>query len=178
MILADHELHASGERLVSPFKHSMVQPASIDLTLGRDFLEPIETAEIDLLDISESLGYIPWTGMTGFHLSAGHFVLGTTAEEVHIPDDMVGQIEGKSSLARLGLCVHVTAGFCDPGFKGRVTLELVNFSPSTIVLRPGKKICQIAFARLGSAAEKPYGSPGLGSHYQDQVTTTGSRYQG
>src|SRR5204863_6160803 len=100
-----------------------------------------------------------------FAIHPGEFVLGGTLETVQIPDDVVCRIEGKSSIGRLGLIVHATAGFVDPGFKGTLTLEIANFNSVPIVLRPGLPICQLSFMALDRPAERPYGHPDLGSHY-------------
>jgi dCTP deaminase len=113
-----------------------------------------------------------------FVLHPGEFVLGRTIEIVEIPDDIVCRIEGKSSIGRLGLIVHATAGFVDPGFKGSLTLEITNFNSVPIVLRPGLPIAQLSFMALDRAAQRPYGHPELGSHYHGQVEATESRYEG
>jgi dCTP deaminase len=104
-----------------------------------------------------------------FELKPGELVLGTTVERIELGPRVCASIEGKSSLGRMGLAVHVTAGFVDPGFRGQITLELFNLSPSTIRLRPGLAVCQVAFSECVTRAVKPYGSPGLGSRYQDQT---------
>jgi dCTP deaminase len=108
----------------------------------------------------------------------GEFCLGRTLEWVELPDDIVARIEGKSSLGRLGLIVHATAGFCDPGWKGTLTLELNNLTRVPIKLYPGLLIAQLSFMSLDRPALKPYGSPELGSHYQGQRAATESRYHG
>jgi dCTP deaminase len=111
-----------------------------------------------------------------FVIHPGEFCLGRTLEWVELPDDIVARIEGKSSLGRLGLIVHATAGFCDPGWKGTLTLELNNLTRVPIVLAPGKPIAQLSFMTLDRPALRPYGSEGLGSHYQGQRAATASRY--
>jgi len=118
-----------------------------------------------------------WTVEEGkpFGLGPGRFVLGTTQERVGLPGWLLARIEGKSSLGRLGLMVHVTAGFIDPGFEGRVTLELANLSPLPILLWPGMKICQLSVAQLDQPALRPYGHPELKSRYQGQQGVTESR---
>jgi dCTP deaminase len=113
-----------------------------------------------------------------FVIHPGEFVLGRTEEWVELPDDLVARIEGKSSLGRLGLIVHATAGFVDPGFKGTLTLEITNLTRVPIVLWPGKPIAQLSFMTLDRPAERPYGHPDLGSHYAGQVDATESRYEG
>jgi dCTP deaminase len=107
----------------------------------------------------------------------GEFCLGRTLEWVELPDDVVARIEGKSSLGRLGLIVHATAGFCDPGWKGTLTLELNNLTRVPIILHPGLEIAQLSFMMLDQPALRPYGSPELGSHYQGQRAATASRYR-
>ena len=111
-----------------------------------------------------------------FVIHPGEFCLGRTLEWVELPHDIVARIEGKSSLGRLGLIVHATAGFCDPGWKGTLTLELNNLTRVPIVLAPGLKIAQLSFMTLDRPALRPYGSSGLGSHYQGQRAATASRY--
>jgi dCTP deaminase len=112
-----------------------------------------------------------------FVIHPGEFVLGRTLEWVELPDDIVARIEGKSSLGRLGLIVHATAGFCDPGWKGTLTLELNNLTRVPIILHPGLLIAQLSFMTLDAPALRPYGSEALGSHYQGQVAATESRYE-
>ena len=112
-----------------------------------------------------------------FILHPGEFVLGTTLERLTLPDDIVARIEGKSSLGRLGLLIHATAGFVDPGWSnGQITLELSNVAPLPIRLWPGMKIAQLSFMRMDAPAERPYGHPELGSKYQGQKGPTPSRY--
>lgn len=186
MILPDHELRALGEQLVSPFKQENVQPASIDLTLDNVFLQPLAgRRSIDLgnLEATDPGHHRVIVGQhygldEDYGLGPQEFLLGSTAETIHVPDDLVGIVEGKSSLGRLGLIVHSTAGFCDPGFQGKITLEFYNLNHNRIRLRPGLKICQISFTRMTSAADRPYGSAGLGSKYQNQQGVTASRYKG
>ena len=113
-----------------------------------------------------------------FVIHPGEFVLGSTEEYVELPDDLVARIEGKSSLGRLGLIVHATAGFVDPGFRGTLTLEITNLTRVPIKLWAGKPIAQLSFMTLDEAAERPYGHPELGSHYHGQVEATESRYEG
>ena len=113
-----------------------------------------------------------------FVIHPGEFCLGRTLEWVELPDDIVARIEGKSSLGRLGLIVHATAGFCDPGWKGTLTLELNNLTRVPIKLYPGLPIAQLSFMTLDRPALRPYGSPELGSHYQGQRAATESRYEG
>ena len=158
-----------------------VQPASVDLRLGDSFrvFHNHRAAAIDLRDPPTNLTEeVVLAGDDPFVIHPGEFALGRTQEYVEIPDDIVSRIEGKSSLGRLGLIVHATAGFVDPGFKGTLTLEITNLTRVPIVLWPGKPIAQLSFMTLDRPAERPYGHPDLGSHYQSQVDATESRYEG
>ncbi len=175
------ELIAAGRIEVDPWDPNMVQPASIDLRLGDSFrvFHNHRVAAIDLRNPPENLteAVVVPEGEP-FVIHPGEFCLGRTLEWVRIPDDIVARIEGKSSLGRLGLIVHATAGFCDPGFQGTLTLELNNLTRVPIMLYPNLPIAQLSFMTLDRAAQKPYGSPGLGSHYQGQRAATESRYEG
>ncbi len=166
---------------IDPWDPAMVQPASVDLKLGGSF-RVFHNHRIQVIDLAD-----PPTGLTEhvevddeepFVIHPGEFVLGRTEEFVRLPDDVVARIEGKSSLGRLGLIVHATAGFVDPGFAGTLTLEITNFNSVPIVLRPGLPIAQLSFMTLDRAADRPYGHPELGSHYHGQVEATESRYEG
>jgi dCTP deaminase len=171
--LPDHEIHALGPDLLDPFYPECVEPASIDLHLSDEFLVP-NISSIRCVDLANPVSFMERVVIDaekGFVLHAGEFILGVTEEIVRLPDNVVGKIEGKSSLGRLGLMVHVTAGFIDPGFNGPVTLEMKNLLQVPIVLRPGKKICQIAFAYLTSAAQTPYNG-----RYQHSKGVVASRY--
>jgi dCTP deaminase len=148
----------------------------VDLRLGNSFrvFHNHRTTAIDLREPPTNLT----EEVTGemFVIHPGEFVLGVTAEYVELPDDIVARIEGKSSLGRLGLIVHATAGFVDPGFKGTLTLEITNLTRVPIKLYPGILIAQLSFMTLDAPAERPYGSEALGSHYQGQTAATESRY--
>jgi dCTP deaminase len=170
-----------GRIRIDPWDPALVQPASVDLRIGDSFrvFHNHRTSAIDLRR--------PPTNLTeeviadeeeGFVIHPGEFCLGRTLEYVELPDDIVARIEGKSSLGRLGLIVHATAGFCDPGWKGTLTLELNNLTRVPIKLYPNLLIAQLSFMTLDRAAERPYGSAELGSHYQGQVAATESRYGG
>lgn len=170
-----------GRITIAPWDPGMVQPASVDLRLGRSF-RVFHNHKLAAIDLAE-----PPQGVTerleiaadgSFVIHPGEFVLGSTAEWVELPDDIVARIEGKSSLGRLGLIVHATAGFVDPGFKGTLTLEITNLTRVPIVLWPGKPIAQLSFMTLDRPAERPYGHPDLGSHYHGQSEATESRYEG
>jgi dCTP deaminase len=174
-------LVAEGRVLVEPFDETMIQPASIDLRLGTSFrvFHNHRITAIDLADPPRNLTeHVEVEDDESFVIHPGEFVLGRTQERVELPDDIVARIEGKSSLGRLGLIVHATAGFVDPGFKGTLTLEITNLTRVPIILWPGKPIAQLSFMALDRPAERPYGHPDLGSHYHGQVDATESRYEG
>ena len=174
-------LVAEGRVRIEPFDESMVQPASIDLNLGDSFrvFHNFRVPAIDLADPPTNLTeHVQIPEGEPFVIHPGEFCLGRTAEWVELPDDLVARIEGKSSLGRLGLIVHATAGFVDPGWKGTLTLEITNLTRVPIILWPGKPIAQLSFMTLDAPAERPYGHPDLGSHYHGQVDATESRYEG
>jgi dCTP deaminase len=174
-------LIADGHVRIEPFDDTMVQPASIDLRLGSSFrvFHNHRIGAIDLADPPKNLTeHVEIDDGESFVIHPGEFVLGRTQEHVELPDDVVARIEGKSSLGRLGLIVHATAGFVDPGFKGTLTLEITNLTRVPIILWPGKPIAQLSFMALDQPAERPYGHPDLGSHYHGQVEATESRYEG
>lgn len=166
---------------IVPWDERMVQPASIDLKLGSSFrvFHNHRATAIDLADPPTNLTeLVTVEDGQSFIIHPGEFVLGCTQEWVEIPDDIVARIEGKSSLGRLGLIVHATAGFVDPGFAGTLTLEITNLTRVPIVLWPRQPIAQLSFMALDRPAERPYGHPELGSHYHGQVDATESRYEG
>ena len=176
------ELIASERIVIDPFDERMIQPASIDVRLGdsfRVFRNHTVTA-IDLREppTDELTSEVEIPDGEAFVIHPGEFCLGNTLEWVKVPDDLVCRIEGKSSLGRLGLIVHATAGFCDPGFEGTLTLELANLTRVPILLWPGLPIAQVSFMALDKPAVRPYGSVGLGSHYHGQRGATASRYEG
>jgi dCTP deaminase len=175
------ELVDNGRIRIDPWDPELVQPASVDLRLGDSFrvFHNHRASAIDLRNPPEGLTeevVIP--AEESFVIHPGEFCLGRTLEWVELPDDIVARIEGKSSLGRLGLIVHATAGFCDPGWQGTLTLELNNLTRVPIKLYPGLPIAQLSFMALDRPAQRPYGSPGLGSHYQGQRAATESRYEG
>ncbi|MDX6721889.1 MAG: dCTP deaminase [Solirubrobacteraceae bacterium] len=174
-------LVAEGRVRVEPWDETMVQPASIDLRPGRSFrvFHNHLISAIDLAAPPKNLTeHVEVADGESFVIHPGEFVLGRTQEQVELPDDLVARIEGKSSLGRLGLIVHATAGFVDPGFSGTLTLEITNLTRVPIILWPGKPIAQLSFMTLDRPAERPYGHPDLGSHYHGQVEATESRYEG
>jgi dCTP deaminase len=181
MLLSDRDIRAeieAGRVILDPYDEAMVQPSSVDVRLDRFFrvfenhryphIDPAEE-QPDLTRMVEASGDEP------FILHPGEFVLGSSYEIVSLPDDVASRLEGKSSLGRLGLLTHSTAGFVDPGFSGHVTLELSNVATLPIKLWPGMKIGQLCFFRLSSPAEHPYGSDRYGSRYQGQRGPTPSR---
>jgi len=182
VILSDRDLRtelAAGRIIIEPFDESCVQPSSIDIKVHnlfrvfRNHTAGIIDVKKDMTDLTELVD-IPLDGV--FILHPGEFVLGSTLERVAVPNDLVARVEGKSSLGRLGLLIHSTAGFIDAGFDGHVTLELANVANLPITLYPGMKIGQISFMKMTSPAEKPYGSGAKGSKYQGQRGPTPSRY--
>jgi dCTP deaminase len=169
----------AGRIRIEPWDPALVQPASVDLRLGNSFrvFHNHRTSAIDLRNPPTNLTeHVAIADDDTFIIHPGEFVLGVTQEFVAIPDDVVARIEGKSSLGRLGLIVHATAGFVDPGFEGTLTLEITNLTRVPIKLYPKLPIAQLSFMALDQPAEVPYGSPELGSHYHGQVEATESRY--
>ena len=181
MLLSDRDiakLCASGEIEIDPYDPQMIQPASIDVRLDRYFrlFDNHKYSVIDPALPQDDLTHLVDVGQSApFVLHPGEFVLGSTLERVQLADNLAARLEGKSSLGRLGLLTHSTAGFIDPGFNGHVTLELSNTATMPILLYPGMKIGQLCFFQLLSSAEKPYGSKERGSRYQGQRGPTASR---
>lgn len=177
MILSDASLLKRGEELLDPFDPEMVQPASIDMKLGSKF-RLLGRSLGPVIDPMFPHTYPAPQSFEGvFDLQPGMLALATTVETVTVPDDLLGRFDGKSSLARLGLLTHITAGFIDPGFKGPITLELHNLAMSAIRLTPGMAIGQLSFETMDAPAVRPYGSEGLGSKYQNQLGPTVSKYR-
>ena len=181
MLLSDRDIRAeidAGRVRVEPVDAAMVQPSSIDVPLDRLFrvFENHRYAVIDpAIDQPDLTRLVEPDRDEPFVLHPGEFVLASTYEVVTLPDDVAGRLEGKSSLGRLGLLTHSTAGFIDPGFSGHVTLELSNVATLPITLWPGMKIGQLCLFRLSSPAEHPYGAQQYGSRYQGQRGPTPSR---
>lgn len=181
VLLSDHDILAeldSGRITVDPFTDGMIQPSSFDVRLDKYFrvfdnhkYPHIDPAE----DQSDLTRPIETDSDDIFILHPGEFVLGSTYETVALPNDIAARLEGKSSLGRLGLMTHSTAGFIDPGFSGHVTLELANVATLPMKLYPGMKIGQMCFFRLSTPADYPYGSEKYGSRYQGQRGPTASR---
>ena len=181
MLLSDRDIRAeieSGRVRLDPWDPDMVQPSSVDVRLDKFFRlfdnhkYQVIDPSLDQADLTRLVEVDP---AEGFVLHPGEFVLGSTLETVALPDDLAARVEGKSSLGRLGLLTHATAGFVDPGFNGHVTLELSNVANLPIKLYPGMKIGQICVLQLTSPSEHPYGSSLYGSRYQDQRGPTPSR---
>jgi dCTP deaminase len=182
VILSDRTIReeiAAGRIGIHPLDPADIQPSSVDLRLDRYF-RVFRNHTSRLIDVKEDqenlteLVEIPTEDV--FILHPGEFVLGSTAERVTIPNDLVARLEGKSSLGRLGLLIHSTAGFVDAGWDGNLTLELSNVATLPITLYPGMKIGQISFLRMTTPADAPYGSSDVGSKYQGQRGPTPSRY--
>jgi dCTP deaminase len=172
-------LVAEGRIRIDPWDESLVQPASVDLRLGDSFrvFHNHRATAIDLRDPPQNLTeHVEIEPDEPFVIHPGEFVLGRTLEWVELPNDIVARVEGKSSIGRLGLIVHATAGFCDPGWKGTLTLEFANLTRVPIRLYSGLPIAQLSFMTLDAPAQRPYGHEELGSHYQGQVEATASRY--
>ena len=181
MLLSDRDLRAeiaSGRVSIEPYEAAMVQPSSIDVRIDRYF-RVFHNSRYTHIDVAREMDdlteLVEPKGDDPFLLHPGEFVLGSTLEVITLGDDLASRLEGKSSLGRLGLLTHSTAGFIDPGFTGHVTLELSNVANLPITLYPGMKIGQICFFRLSSSAEKPYGHGATGSRYQGQRGPTPSR---
>lgn len=182
MILSDRSIREaldSGRIVIDPLDDSMIQPSSVDVTIDRYF-RVFRNHTVGLIDVRENLEdlteLVEIPEGDRFILHPGEFVLGATAERVALGDDLVARLEGKSSLGRLGLLIHSTAGFVDAGWDGYLTLELSNVATLPITLYPGMKIGQLSFLSMTTSAETPYGSAGLGSKYQGQRGPTPSRY--
>lgn len=187
MILSDRDIRAAMQRTENPliidpgYDPRRLQPASLELTLACDVLVQHKAwVHYSANGRKTSLRPASWSQEQldqhkGLEIEPGGFWLASTVETVHIPTDLVGQLNGKSSWARQGLIVHTTAGFIDPGFRGQITLELANVGKEGIWLEAGMAICQLVFFQMTSPAERPYGTNGLGSHYMGQQGPTSAR---
>lgn len=181
-VLSDRDIRTAvdaGRVRIDPWDAECLQPSSVDLHLDREFrvFRNNRYAYIDVRDPQPDLTeLIHVEADEAFILHPGEFVLGQTLEWVELPDDLVARLEGKSSLGRLGLLIHSTAGYVDPGWKGNLTLELSNVANLPIALYYGMRIGQISFFRMSSPVERPYGSAGLGSKYQGQSEPTASAF--
>ncbi|WP_435180019.1 dCTP deaminase [Halorussus sp. AFM4] len=186
MILSDADIldrMAAGDLVVEPLDDPdlQIQPASVDLRLGREFLE-FQRTNIPCIhptsdeEVSEYVTETTVDEGDDFILHPGDFVLGTTKERVEIPADLIAHVEGRSSLGRLAVVVHATAGLCDPGYRGQITLELSNLGTAPVALEPGMRVSQLTFTELKSPADRPYGEE-RGSKYQNQSGPQASRIQ-
>ena len=182
VVLSDRTIRrllAAGRIEIDPLDETLIQPSSVDVRADR-FFRVFHNARYPFIDVKQPMDdlteLVEVDGDQAFILHPGEFVLGSTLERVRLPDDLVARLEGKSSLGRLGLLIHSTAGFIDPGWNGQVTLELSNVSNLPITIYPGMKIGQVSFVQLTEPAESPYGSGELGSKYQDQKGPVPSRY--
>jgi dCTP deaminase len=182
VILSDRTIKeeiAAKRVIIDPFDERAIQPSSVDLRIDR-FFRVFRNHTMGHIDVRQNLEEltelveVPHDDV--FILHPGEFVLGATAERIRLPTDLVARLEGKSSLGRLGLLIHSTAGYVDPGWKGNLTLELSNVANLPIALYFGMKIGQISFFRMSSPVERPYGSKDLGSKYQGQSTPTASAF--
>jgi dCTP deaminase len=184
VILSDRTIReqlAAGRIVIDPLDELLIQPSSIDVRISnlfrvfRNHTRGVIDVKQDMVDLTE-LVEIADDSSEAFMLHPGEFVLGSTLERISVPDDLVGRVEGKSSLGRLGLLIHSTAGFIDAGFDGHITLELANVASLPITLYPGMKIGQVSFMQMTTPADRPYGSGASGSKYQGQRGPTPSRY--
>ena len=182
MVLSDRTIRRlldEGRIQIDPLDESLIQPSSVDVRVDRYF-RVFHNARYPYIDVKEPqedlTELVEVADDTPFILHPGEFVLGSTLERIRLPDDLVARLEGKSSLGRLGLLIHSTAGFIDPGWDGHVTLELSNVANLPITIYHGMKIGQISFMQLTEATSTPYGDSSLGSKYQGQRGPTPSRY--
>jgi dCTP deaminase len=182
VVLSDRTIRrlvGEGRIRIDPFDPALMQPSSLDVRVDRYF-RVFRNSRYPFIDVKaqqeDLTELVEVDDDEAFILHPGEFVLGSTLERVTLPDDLVARLEGKSSLGRLGLLIHSTAGFIDPGWDGHVTLELSNVANLPITIYPRMKIGQLSFVQLSEAAERPYGSEGIGSKYQGQRGPTPSRY--
>lgn len=182
MILSDRSIREhldAGTIAIDPIDPTAVQPSSVDMRLDHRFLvfrnhtRGLIDVKQDLSDLTEP---VEASDDDPFILHPGDFVLGSTLERIALPDDLVARLEGKSSLGRLGLLIHSTAGFVDAGFDGQITLELSNVASLPITLYPGMRVGQVSFMQMSTPADNPYGSGVIGSKYQGQVGPRPSQY--
>ena len=182
MVLSDRTIARyleEGRIQIDPYDESLLQPSSVDVRVDR-FFRVFHNNRYPYIDVREEqedlTELVEVDDGTPFVLHPGEFVLGSTLERIRLPDDLVARLEGKSSLGRLGLLIHSTAGFIDPGWDGHVTLELSNVANLPVTIYPEMKIGQLSFVQMTEPAENPYGADSLGSKYQDQEGPTPSRY--
>lgn len=183
MVLSDRTIKEEinkGRIIIEPLSPDSIQPASVDLRLDKKLLVFKSQRYPTYIDVRRNMDYLNELVEVGedppFYLNPGEFILASTLESITLPDDIVGRLEGKSSLGRIGLLIHSTAGYVDPGWQGHLTLELSNVAKLPITLYYKMKIGQISFIRLTSPVDKPYGAAELGSKYQGQTEPTASKY--
>ena len=183
MILSDRSIREAidaGELVIDPFEPSNIQPSSVDLRIDRYFrvfrnhTQRVIDVKEDQENLTELIEVVD--DEDPFILHPGEFVLAATLERVGLPAHLVGRVDGKSSLGRLGLLTHATAGFIDPGFEGHITLELSNVATLPITIYAGMRVAQVSFEAMTTPADRPYGSEGMTSKYQGQRGPTPSRY--
>ena len=182
MVLSDRTIRRlleEGRIGIEPYEEELLQPSSVDVRVDRLF-RVFRNSRYPFIDVKQEMEelteLVEVEPDEAFILHPGEFVLGSTLERITLPDDLVARLEGKSSLGRLGLLIHSTAGFIDPGWDGHVTLELSNVANLPITIYYGMKIGQVSFVQLSEPAEHPYGTGELGSKYQGQIGPTPSRY--
>jgi len=182
MVLSDRTIKRlldEGRIGIEPYEEELLQPSSVDVRVDKLF-RVFRNSRYPFIDVKQEMEelteLVEVEPDEAFILHPGEFVLGSTLERITLPDDLVARLEGKSSLGRLGLLIHSTAGFIDPGWDGHVTLELSNVANLPITIYYGMKIGQLSFVQLSEPAEHPYGTGGLGSKYQGQIGPTPSRY--
>ncbi|OWT33284.1 dCTP deaminase [Methanobrevibacter sp. 87.7] len=183
-ILSDKDLKEyinNGKIVIDPLKdQEQIQPSSVDMRLGDEFkvFRVIRKPYIDPKDDDDLASYmesITVNNDDAFIIHPGEFALATTYEYVKVPDDLVARVEGRSSMGRLGVTMHVTAGYIDPGFEGKITLEISNIGAMPVALYPGQRVCQLVFETMTNPAEKPYGHPDRNSKYMGQKSPESSR---
>ena len=182
MVLSDRTIKRlldEGRIGIEPYEEELLQPSSVDVRVDKLF-RVFRNSRYPFIDVKQEMEelteLVEVEPDEAFILHPGEFVLGSTLERITLPDDLVARLEGKSSLGRLGLLIHSTAGFIDPGWDGHVTLELSNVANLPITIYYGMKIGQVSFVQLSEPAEHPYGTGDLGSKYQGQIGPTPSRY--
>ncbi|MDR2623854.1 MAG: dCTP deaminase [Methanobrevibacter sp.] len=184
-ILSDRDIKKylnSKKIVIEPLKdfEKQIQPSSVDLRIGNEFksFKIVRKPFIDVKDSSDLSSYMESVNIPDgdcFIIHPNEFALATTYETVKIPDDLVARVEGRSSMGRLGVTMHVTAGYIDPGFEGRITLEISNIGKMPVALYPGQRVCQIVFETMTTPSEKPYGHPERDSKYMGQISPESSR---
>jgi dCTP deaminase len=182
MVLSDVDIIervANDELVIDPYEEDNVEPASVDLRLGEEFkiTNAAHHTSKEVVHLSDETDF-DWDERTGsVTINRGNFVLATTLERVEIPNDLVASVLGRSSLGRLGISVHQTAGYIDPGFEGQITLELSNHGPAPVHLESGDRICQVVFENLSSPALEPYGHDDSQYQHQSGATPSGMQFE-